>query len=302
VVDAQRELLRADEALCAQVNESREFERQSAENRGKKLKGGGTTLLEEERFRKNSKAKFNKLSERILLHLGKLNTLTGKAEGSQGIGLRAAHIDVRPDLSALSEQGKDLARGRFKDKVELMHLQLSTGTSGSSAAFSIAATGSNIPVPHAPAGKSLRPVTAPPAAPGAGTEASAASALAGSGAGGLGLSLGLGVKAKTSYGSAPGEVRRSNSGHTTHNTPQNVFGFATAPSADAFDANTRSSSISSLGEASPDAFAAEGATEKENMQNQLQGGQVRSDRRGSDTDKPAATSAQSGSQAATQSS
>lgn len=77
----------------------------------------------------------------------------------------APHIDVKSTLAALSAKGKALLKGRFKEKIELMHLQLSTasasaGVGASSASGAVAshlsvpstATGSNGPLSSKSAG------------------------------------------------------------------------------------------------------------------------------------------------------
>lgn len=82
--------------------------------------GNSRLLVEEEKFRKAGKKKYEQLSERMLQLFGRLNSLTA--------GLTAPHIDTRPSLEGLSAKGKGLLKGRFKERIELMHLQLSTNS------------------------------------------------------------------------------------------------------------------------------------------------------------------------------
>ena len=82
-------------------------------------------LVEEEKFRKSGKKKYEQLSEKMLQLYTKLNSLTSGTHAATGASV--PHIDVRPTLAALSAKGKGLLKGRFKERIELMHLQLSTG-------------------------------------------------------------------------------------------------------------------------------------------------------------------------------
>lgn len=155
VCEAQRELVKADVALTKHVVEMEEFEEKSKEGRAKALSGeyllffsssmiqvsctrqnlivmslyhflsGNSRLLvEEEKFRKTGKKKYEVLSEKMLQLFARLNSLTS---GNNASGAAVPHIDVRPTLAALSAKGKGLLKGRFKERIELMHLQLSTG-------------------------------------------------------------------------------------------------------------------------------------------------------------------------------
>lgn len=97
--------------------------------------------MEEEKFRKAGKKKYEQLSERMLQLFAKLNSLSS--------GISGPHIDVRPSLDGLSAKGKGLLKGRFKEKIELMHLQLSSaGPAGTTSGPSPTAH-SGIPVPSA---------------------------------------------------------------------------------------------------------------------------------------------------------
>lgn len=89
--------------------------------------GNSRLLVEEEKFRKTGKKKYEVLSEKMLQLFAKLNSLTS---GNNAAGASVPHIDVRPTLAALSAKGKGLLKGRFKERIELMHLQLSTGPAG----------------------------------------------------------------------------------------------------------------------------------------------------------------------------
>jgi hypothetical protein len=115
--------------------------------------GNSRLLVEEEKFRKAGKKKYEVLSEKMLQLFAKLNTLTGASTTSAGGP--APHIDVRPTLAALSAKGKGLLKGRFKERIELMHLQLSTGPAAAAVASTVSPTvsASSIPVSssHTPA-------------------------------------------------------------------------------------------------------------------------------------------------------
>ena len=171
--EAQRELIKADAALRRHVAEMDDFEEKSKQDRAKALSGelplpsqytvsttalayslmlghvivGNSRLLvEEEKFRKSGKKKYEQLSERMLQLFGRLNSLSA--------GLAVPHIDVRPSLEGLSAKGRGLLKGRFKERIELMHLQLSTGPAAAAAEPSPT---SGIPVPATAAGSRHAP-------------------------------------------------------------------------------------------------------------------------------------------------
>jgi hypothetical protein len=89
--------------------------------------------VEEEKFRKAGKKKYEQLSERMLQLFARLNALTS--------GLPGPHIDARPNLDGLSAKGRGLLKGRFKEKIELMHLQLSTAAAAAQTSANPSPTG-----------------------------------------------------------------------------------------------------------------------------------------------------------------
>jgi hypothetical protein len=174
-------------------------------------------LVEEEKFRKGGKKKYEVLSERMLQLFAKLNALTSGDAAATGASAAAAaatvtttgssmpHIDVRPSFGGLSSKGKGLLKGRFKEKIELMHLQLSSASAAANAAV--------LPSPPTVSASSASfgatpPVPAPSVVPGS-TNSSASSASAG--------------PHKTSLGAAGAAAKKV----TSSAIPQNVFEFAT---------------------------------------------------------------------------
>ena len=97
----------------------------------KLLSGSSKALIEEEKFRKNGKRKYEQITERMIAIFNVLEQLNAKdgssspVPGSQSSGFMP-HIPV--DFSCLSSQGQALLRGKghWQDRVELMHLHTTT--------------------------------------------------------------------------------------------------------------------------------------------------------------------------------
>jgi hypothetical protein len=174
-------------------------------------------LVEEEKFRKGGKKKYEVLSERMLQLFAKLNALTSGDAAATGAAAAATvtttgssmpHIDVRPSFGGLSSKGKGLLKGRFKERIELMHLQLSSASAAANAAV--------LPSPPAVSASSASfgatpPVPAPSVVAGS-TNSSASTVSAGPQKTSLGAAGAAGAAAKKVTSSA---------------IPQNVFEFAT---------------------------------------------------------------------------
>ena len=120
---------------------------------GHLIVGNSRLLVEEEKFRKSGKKKYEQLSERMLQLFGRLNSLSA--------GLAVPHIDVRPSLEGLSAKGRGLLKGRFKERIELMHLQLSTGPAAAAAEPS-PTSGIPVPATAAVSRHASKKTTAPP--------------------------------------------------------------------------------------------------------------------------------------------
>jgi len=110
--DALKEVRRYDVQLSKHVIEMEEFEVTSKLDRQKVLNGNSKALIDEEKYRKSSKRKFEQITER-LVHAAR--TAQQHCEGG-------FHID----LLQLSAQGQDLLRGKIQDRIELMHLHTTT--------------------------------------------------------------------------------------------------------------------------------------------------------------------------------
>ena len=139
-----------------------DFEMASKQDRVKLLSGNSRALIEEEKFRKNGKRKYEQITERIIAMAEMLEQLTATAAasspggsgsgGSNGSGNGSGfsdvtttssipsssasssaagqlHLDIGPlDLSSLSSQSQSVLKGKvqWQEKLELMHLHTTT--------------------------------------------------------------------------------------------------------------------------------------------------------------------------------
>ena len=106
----------------------------------KLLSGNSKALIEEEKFRKTGKRKYEQITERmialaaILEQLGSVgestsNSPVGQGQGGSGSGsVLTPSATVAVDFSCLSSQGQALLRGKghWQERVELMHLHTTT--------------------------------------------------------------------------------------------------------------------------------------------------------------------------------
>lgn len=96
----------------------------------KALSGSSKALIEEEKFRKSGKRKYEQITERMIALAGVLEQLNARNGSSspipEGQGSLAASASV--DFTGLSSQGQALLRGKgnWQDRVELMHLHTTT--------------------------------------------------------------------------------------------------------------------------------------------------------------------------------
>ncbi len=90
--------------------------------------GNSKLLIEEERFRKNGKKKYETLTDKMLQLFAKLTTLIGASNAaamSPTAGGGGA-IEIKLDNSQLSPIGQALLKDRrLKERIELMHLNIS---------------------------------------------------------------------------------------------------------------------------------------------------------------------------------
>ena len=142
--------------LVKHVREMEDFETASKQDRVKLLSGNSRALIEEEKFRKNGKRKYEQITERIIAMAELLEQLTatagasspgGSTGGSTGGGFNDAtttsipssstsssstcqlQLDIGPlDLSSLSSQSQSVLKGKvqWQEKLELMHLHTTT--------------------------------------------------------------------------------------------------------------------------------------------------------------------------------
>lgn len=106
-----------------------EFEETSKQNRIKALSGNSKLLVEEEKFRKQGKKKYEQITAQMLQLFQRLTHMTNLNGHDNSNAVQAFYsigIDVKVDISWMSAMGKDLLRGgMFKDKIGLMHLNAS---------------------------------------------------------------------------------------------------------------------------------------------------------------------------------
>lgn len=81
--------------------------------------GNSKLLMEEEKFRKNGKKKYEQITDKMLQVYQKLISLNQNTSTSGG-------IDIKIDHTQLSSSGQALLKDKkFKEKIELMHLKVS---------------------------------------------------------------------------------------------------------------------------------------------------------------------------------
>jgi hypothetical protein len=128
VADTFRDLQRLDTQLVRHVREMEDFEAASKQDRMKLLSGNSKALVEEEKFRKAGKRKYEQVTERIIVLAEQLESLTATAGSGDAVAVAAA-LDIGPlDLSCLSAQSHTVLKGKvhWQEKLELMHLHTTT--------------------------------------------------------------------------------------------------------------------------------------------------------------------------------
>jgi hypothetical protein len=97
-----------------------DFESQSKQNRQRLLTGNSKALVEEEKFRKTSKRKYETVTEKMSLVISSIQLL-GVEQHINGVT-----VDVSQLSQHLTPQGLDILNGKMQEKIELMHLYTST--------------------------------------------------------------------------------------------------------------------------------------------------------------------------------
>lgn len=144
------ELQRTDAQLVRHIAELEDFEERSKADRAKALSGSSKMLVEEEKFRRNGKKKYEAISEKLLALHAKLLALLGSASTTA----TASPLEVRLSFNGLSGPGQCLLRGGVsKERVELMRLH-------TAAAAAAAATALTSPT-HAPSAAAAAAAAAP---------------------------------------------------------------------------------------------------------------------------------------------
>jgi hypothetical protein len=129
VADTFRDLQKLDGQLVRHVREMEDFEAASKQDRMKLLSGNSRALIEEEKFRKTGKRKYEQITERIIALAEQLDQLTAGACESSAASPAGTCVDIGPlDLSSLSAQSHAVLKGKihWQEKLELMHLHTTT--------------------------------------------------------------------------------------------------------------------------------------------------------------------------------
>ena len=109
--ESLQEITKYDEILSKHITEMEAFEIISKQNRQKVLMGNSKALVDEEKFRKTGKRRFEQISEKLLDAARMFQSY------SCGFPL---------DISKLSQYGQDLLKGKISERTELMHLHTMT--------------------------------------------------------------------------------------------------------------------------------------------------------------------------------
>lgn len=117
LVEAIRDVKKLDSQLTKHVIDMEEFEIVSKQNRSALLSGNSKALVEEEKFRKNGKLKYESLSKKILAAVEKANNLANCGNKC---------ISIPLDLSFVGTQTQLLLKGFKNERLELMHLHTTT--------------------------------------------------------------------------------------------------------------------------------------------------------------------------------
>lgn len=121
VEGAVRELRRVDGQLNKHIRDMEDFETTSKQNRSKLLSGNSKALVEEEKFRKLGKKKYEHITEKLVAAyvqvLGALPPSSAKYDA----------LVTSPTLSlSVTAQSAIKAKGKLTEKTELMHLHTTT--------------------------------------------------------------------------------------------------------------------------------------------------------------------------------
>jgi len=84
--------------------------------------------MEEEKFRKSGKKKYEQITDKMLQVFQKLSALLNQAPVTSptAAGAGSGGIEIKIDFTQLSASGQALLKDKkFKEKIELMHLKVS---------------------------------------------------------------------------------------------------------------------------------------------------------------------------------
>lgn len=145
------EMKKQDTALIKHIQELEEFENQSNKDRAKVLLSGNSKLLmEEEKYRKNAKKKYEVISEKLVNIFQKLINLTtsttspindGSSSDANFVANSGIMIECKIDLNCFSQYTQSILKnGIQKEKLELIRLHTSAA-----AMFNSIATAATVP-------------------------------------------------------------------------------------------------------------------------------------------------------------
>mmetsp|Transcript_22914 Transcript_22914/g.33487 ORF Transcript_22914/g.33487 Transcript_22914/m.33487 type:complete len:1633 (+) Transcript_22914:1-4899(+) len=109
--NAVRDMEKQDSLLEKHITDMEAFETTSKQNRQKVLMGNSKALMDEEKFRKSGKRKFESICDKLL------DAARTAQAHSGGIPL---------DISKLTPQSQGLLKGKIQERTELMHLHTMT--------------------------------------------------------------------------------------------------------------------------------------------------------------------------------
>lgn len=110
-LECMREMQKYDSQLVKHIHEMEEFENASKQDRMKVLSGNSKALVEEEKFRKSGKRKYEMLTEKLVQMAHQTQQYT-----EDGVLL----------TTSLSAHAQNVLKGKVNERIELMHLHTTT--------------------------------------------------------------------------------------------------------------------------------------------------------------------------------
>jgi kinesin family protein 4/21/27 len=220
--ETMSELQRTDAYLVKHMTELEEFEERSKADRVKALSGNSKMLIEEEKFRKAGKKKYESISEKMFALYAKVQSLAANSNVTTGDAVLVAPLEVRVSISSLSGPGQCLLRGGVsKERVELMRLHTAAAAAAAAATAMVSPPHTLYTAAAAAGATNTRRASIESKEPSAASVSSGNSTRAGggskeniSGAANRALVGGKGVLKPLASSSATSRLRPKTSGHT----------------------------------------------------------------------------------------